>query len=97
MKARPWLHGLALALAALFALLAGMPVADVPVKVYGNAAALVPIFAVLAVVCAWVSLAASRRRKRDFIAAFALNFLAVLFLCRAMEGLASCYFYYAAG
>ena len=48
----------------------------------------------LAVVFAWISLAASSRRRRDFIAAFGLNLLAVLFLCRALNDLGAGDSYY---
>lgn len=51
----------------------------------------------LAVVFAWISLAASSRRRRDFIAAFGLNLLAVFFLCRALNDLGACYSYYVTG
>lgn len=97
MKPIRWGRAFALGLAVVFALLAGMPVADPPVRFYDGAAAMAEISAVLAVVFAWVSLAVSSRRRRDFIAAFGLNLLAVFFLCRVLNDLGACYSYYVAG
>lgn len=88
---------LALVFSAVFTLLAGMPVANVPVRVYENTFALVPVFTVLAVALAWASLMVSNRRRRDYAAAFVLNLLAVLFLCRALGDLGACYSYYVTG
>lgn len=87
----------ALVPAAVFTGLTGMPVAYVPIKVSENTAALVPVFAVLALILAWISLAVSKRRRRDLFAAFALNLLTVFFLCQALNDLGMCYSYYVTG
>ena len=84
----------ALVPAAVFTGLTGMPVAYVPIKVSENT---VPVFAVLALILAWISLAVSKRRRRDLFAAFALNLLTVLFLCQALNDLGMCYSYYVTG
>ena len=86
-----------LALAVLLTLLSGLPTADVPVKVWDSAAAMVQVFAVLAVTASWLYLAVSGRRKRDYCIACGLNLLVVVFLCRALNDIGQCYEYYLYG
>lgn len=85
---------LLLALAVILTLCTGLPTADVPVKVCDSAAAMVQVFAVLAVIAAWLYLAVSERRRRDFCIACGLNLLTVLLLCRALNDVGLCYEYY---
>ena len=86
-----------LAMAVVLTLATGIPVAYTPVKVYDSAASIVLVCALPAVACGWGFLALSEGRRRDFAAAIALNLLAVWFLCRALEDIAECYFYYVTG
>lgn len=86
-----------LVLAVVLTLVSGIRVADAPVKVYDSAAAVVLMCALPAAVCGWGFLALSEGRRRDFAAAIVLNLLTVWFLCRALEDIAECYFYYVTG
>ena len=88
---------LILAAAVVLTLLTGIPVAEVPLKVWDSSAGMVQIFAVLAVISAWLYLAVSDRRRRDYGIAFGLNLLVVLFLCGALNDLILCYEYYLCG
>ena len=92
-----WGGALARGRGGVFGLRGGRRGGAPPVRFYDGAAAMAEISAVLAVVFAWISLAASSRRRRDFIAAFGLNLLAVFFLCRALNDLGACYSYYVTG
>lgn len=85
---------LLLALAVVLTLFTGLPTADVPVKVYDNAFIMVYLCSVLAVAAAWLYLAASDRRRRDWCIAFALNLLVVLFLWSTLSDIYQCYEYY---
>ena len=88
---------LLLVLTVVLTLFTGSPTADVPVKVYDSTACMVQISAVLAVAAAWLYLAVSGRRRRDYCIAFGLNLLVVLFLCRALNDIGLCYEYYLYG
>lgn len=86
-----------LVLAAVLTLASAMSAADTPVKVYDSAAALVPLFAVPAVCCAWGALALSERRGRDLLLASGLNLLVVWSLRRALRDVLACYAHYVPG
>lgn len=88
---------LVLALTLFCTLVVGIPVADVPIKVYDSAAAVIPIFALLAVVGSWLYLVISDRQKRHFLVAFGLNLLVVIFLSCTLNDIGMCYEYYLHG
>ena len=95
MNHRNWSQYLLLALAALCALLTGLPAADAPVRLYENTTVFIQLFAVLAVVLSWAYLARSRRRRWNY--ALALYLLPVLTLCKALSDAVACYTYYVPG
>lgn len=94
MNHRNWSQYLLLALAALCALLTGLPAADAPVRLYENTTVFIQLFAVLAVVLSWAYLARSRRRWNY---ALALYLLPVLTLCKALSDAVACYTCYVPG
>ena len=85
MNHRNWSQYLLLALAALCALLTGLPAADAPVRLYENTTVFIQLFAVLAVVLSWAALA------------LGLYLLPVLTLCKAQSDAVACYTYYVPG
>lgn len=97
MSWRRWGYWLLLVLAFGFVLLSAMPVADVPVMVSENAAAVVPLCVFGACLCAWGCLLVSAKRRRDFLLTAGLSLLAVWFLCRDLWSLAECFAYYVPG
>ena len=94
MNHRNWSQYLLLALAALCALLTGLPAADAPVRLYENTTMFIQLFAVLAVVLSWAYLARSRRRWWNYALALGLP---VLILCKALSDAVACYTYYVPG
>ena len=97
MNHRNWSQYLLLALAALCALLTGLPAADAPVRLYENTTMFIQLFAVLAVVLSWAYLARSRRRWWNYALALGLYLLPVLILCKALSDAVACYTYYVPG
>lgn len=88
---------LVLALTLFCTLMVGMPVADVPTRVYDSAAGVIPLFALLAVAGSWLYLVISDRRRRNFLVTFGLNLLVVILLSRALSDIGVCYEYYLHG
>lgn len=86
-----------LVLAALCALLTGLPAADAPVRLYENTAMVIQIFAVLAAVLSWAYLARSERRWWNFALCGGVNLLAVWMLCRALSAALARSAYYGPG
>lgn len=84
---------LLLALSVMLTLFNSLPVADVPVEVSDGMTALMLLSAPLAMASAWGYLALSDRRRRNYLIAFGLNLLTVLFLCRAIDDICICYEY----
>lgn len=97
MNCRHVLYWLLLALSAGLTLLSILPVADAPVVVYDGAVFIVPLCVFGACLCAWGSLLASSKKRRDYLLAAGLSLLAVWFLCRDLWDLAACYAYYVPG
>lgn len=97
MNHRNWSQYLLLALAALCALLTGLPAADASVRLYENTTVFIQLFAVLAVALSWAYLARSRRRWWNYALALGLYLLPVLTLCKALSDAVACYTYYVPG
>ena len=81
----------------LFLILASVPVADVPIKVYDSSVCIAPFFYIISIVLAYLSLAVSSKKPLYFVVTFIVIILAFIGMNSIIDDLYQCWRYYVPG
>ena len=82
----------------LFLILASsMPAADVPIKVYDSAVTIAPLFYIISIVLAYLSLAVSSKKPLFFVVTFIIIIIGFIGMNSIIDDLYQCFTYYIPG